>query len=1546
MKKLTTLLLTVLFYQLGHTSPDDFIITVQTDHYGESGFNQFTIPTNPSEVYNYAVDCENDGVVEASNLTGDYTCEYDEIGEYTIRIIHDANTGLGFPSIQFGNPDNELRDGNKLIAVNQWGTGIWTNMAYAFAETINFHDQANDVPDFSQVFNMQSMFYNSKIENLKTMHWDVSSVTNMSRMFAVHDPVHNSVEKLTVLPDVSLWNISSVTNINLIFNRRASNMPDLSQWDTSSVTTMIGVFPIYDYRNPVDMTDVSQWDTSSVTNMAGLFYGATNIPDISQWDTSSVTDMRGMFYEASGFDLDLSNWDTSAVTDMDFMFFFASFFTVRADNWNTSNVTTMSNIFYGIYDANVYANNWDTSSVLNMDYIFNYVAESNINVSNWDFSQIDSMQFFFEGANNSVIDCDNWNTSSITDMNNLLNNASNVHIKSKSWDMSSVSTVFGMFREAKDIVIDTTDWDTSSFSSISLFYRAENIQLNTKFWNLSNVQSMNRLLNTATNISLDISQWQLPQVTTFSRAFNDIHFSAEDYESFLINLNLHNQQAGGVLDISHAQYCSTDAENARSQLIARGWIINDAGKYCHTESDDFIITVTGDSFDIVTHPFYSYDYDVDCNNDGILEAESVVEDFTCNFSTIDQETVHTIAIKHDPNTGLGFPACYFGFGSDSENSDKLLLLNNWGTSRWQSMSYCFANMENILITSTDVPNFGEVTNFDSMFRDNTSIFSIDVSLWDTSSAQNMSHMFSGSNIRALDVTNWQTSNVMTMSNMFRDINVKQLNVREWDTSQVTAMDYMFSGSKITDLNLNTWGVSSVMTMNNMFEDLRLTYILFDNWDTSAVIDMSGMFKGSRISRWDISRWDTSNVTNMSHIFNAANISNIDIGQWDTSNVTDMSGMFQKASFRDSDIAFDIAQLNTAQVTDMSFMFSESRFTDLNLNRWNISSVSNMAHMFNKANPSASLFYPNDEISLTIDQWDTSNVSDMSFMFNDAQIDNLQLGQWEIPLVNDMTDIFTDYVLSDFVYDNLLQSFADQNIQSFVDMDVGGNHYCSQAAIDAKNDLITNSQWTIQDGGYQCPQHFIMTVKTDNAGQSSDVQFTIPTNPFENGYNYAVDCDNDGHIEADMLDGVYTCSYPEPGTYDIRIIHDVMSDDGFPAIYFNNSGDVLKVLSIKQWGSNIWKNMNKAFAGATNLTITDDADLPNLSSTLDMSDMFFGAKLSIDYYDKLLLHMEHTVTTVDMEFSAGNSTYCSLESSIAKNYLLNELNWSITDDGWQCYQAPESDLVFTVNVQFSNIKIDPTQLTDHDLIDYHVDCNNDGTFEHFNITGAVTCNYENSLSNTTQKIRIRHNLSDHEGFPALYVENYFHDPLIVAINQWGTGKWYSMEGLFQSRNNFWVGSGVPNTSELSTTASMFNNSQEVHISMNNWDMSQVVDMQGMFSSSRNEIDISLWDTSNVQNMSFLFNSAGHVHPGIANWDISSVTNMDNIFRNAPLSNELYDQILINFGSQNVNNGLTLDVGDTQYCNQEALDAKNHLINAFNWTIIDGGDCDFIFANGFE
>ena len=151
---------------------DDFVTTWKTDNSGASNSTSITIPTTETG-YNYDVDWDNDGIFDELGLSGDVTHDFGVAGTYTIRIQG------AFPRIYFRYPN----DSDKILFVDQWGTGKWTSMSGAFSSTSNLTIPATDTPDFSAVTDMSGMFNGAISANPDTSIWDVSSVTNMSGMF-------------------------------------------------------------------------------------------------------------------------------------------------------------------------------------------------------------------------------------------------------------------------------------------------------------------------------------------------------------------------------------------------------------------------------------------------------------------------------------------------------------------------------------------------------------------------------------------------------------------------------------------------------------------------------------------------------------------------------------------------------------------------------------------------------------------------------------------------------------------------------------------------------------------------------------------------------------------------------------------------------------------------------------------------------------------------------------------------------------------------------------------------------------------------------------------------------------------------------------------------------------------------------------------------------------------------------------------------------------------------------------------------------------------
>lgn len=116
--------------------------------------------------------------------------------------------------------------------------------------------------------------------------------------------------------DISNANVSQITDMSNLFNGVGLNY-DISKWDVSNVTNMSKM--LY-YCREFDQ-DISNWDVSNVTDMSEMFYYCEEFnQDLSNWNVSRVQDMSHMFSYSKSFNQNISNWDVSSVKNKNDMF--------------------------------------------------------------------------------------------------------------------------------------------------------------------------------------------------------------------------------------------------------------------------------------------------------------------------------------------------------------------------------------------------------------------------------------------------------------------------------------------------------------------------------------------------------------------------------------------------------------------------------------------------------------------------------------------------------------------------------------------------------------------------------------------------------------------------------------------------------------------------------------------------------------------------------------------------------------------------------------------------------------------------------------------------------------------------------------------------------------------------------------------------------------------------------------------------------------------------------------------------------------------------
>jgi len=340
----------------GAAPGDDFVTTWQTDIDG-TGTTTVIIPTNPDFTYNYNVDWDNDGIFEETGVTGNATHDFIQDGTYTIRI-----SGT-FPAFFTNFTDNAA----KLTQVNQWGTGEWSSMAYAFAGAYNLTSIPTSSPNFGSIPDVSATHAFDSVANLEddVSGWDTTNITDMSYMF---------------------------------FNAYFFN-GSLSNWNTSNVTDMSNMFN----ANYVFNGDISNWDTGNVTTMTHMFDGASLFnQDLSGWDTAKVEDFNSMFIYAYVFESDLAGWNTESALTMANMFNYANTFNSNLSNWDTHSVVDFSNMFNGAISFNGDVSTWDTGSATNLSGMFRSATNFDGDISGWNVSNVQDVSQMVQSSNFST----------------------------------------------------------------------------------------------------------------------------------------------------------------------------------------------------------------------------------------------------------------------------------------------------------------------------------------------------------------------------------------------------------------------------------------------------------------------------------------------------------------------------------------------------------------------------------------------------------------------------------------------------------------------------------------------------------------------------------------------------------------------------------------------------------------------------------------------------------------------------------------------------------------------------------------------------------------------------------------------------------------------------------------------------------------------------------------------------------------------------------------------------------------------------------------
>ncbi len=771
-----------------------------------------------------------------------------------------------FPRIYFNNEG----DRRKILTIEQWGSIGWTSMQRAFRGCNNLTIPATDAPNLSSVTDMSLMFSLAYSFNQPIGHWDVSNINNMAQLFQ-----------------------------STPFNQ-----------------------------------DISNWDVGNVTNMTFLFVNAKAFnQNISGWDVSNVTDMTAMFNQAHAFNQDIGTWNVSKVTNMNAMFSFALSFNQNIGNWSIGDVTNMSSMLRnaGLSTANYDAtlSGWASQSV-----------QANVTLDATGLTYCEGL----EARNTLTSDPNNWI---------ILGDAVETDTDGDGYGDACDCEPLNADINPGTIWYADADGDgegdgqnTTQACAQPTGYVDNPYDCDDGLGSVNTqaAEVMDGLDNNCDGI-----------VDNFPDQDGDGIPDESDNCPFNPNPDQADTDGDGIGNVCDEETCGDMIDNNGDGNVDEDcfkpfittWKTDNPGP---SAPNQITIPTTGSG--------YSYDiYWEKADNSSVNGSLSgITSNVTITFPEVG---IYKVEITGD------FPRIYFNNQGDKE---KILTVEQWGDIEWTSMRGAFERCINLTVPATDAPDLSVVTDMGNMFT-NCFQFNQPINHWDVSNVTSMRYLFGGAGSFNQDLSSWDVSNVRNMQYLFGGAREFNQDVNGWDVSNATNMSLMFQNADAFNQDLDSWNVSNVTNMSGMFSLTSSFNGNIGSWDVSKVTNMSQMFFFAEAFHQDISGWDVSHVTDMSSMFRNHYTFNGDISNWDVSSVTNMSFMFLSASTFDQ----PIGNWNVANVTNMIYMFYGALAFNQPIGDWNVGKITNMQQVFYNARSFDQL----------LGEWDVSNVTDMTDMFSNS-----------------------------------------------------------------------------------------------------------------------------------------------------------------------------------------------------------------------------------------------------------------------------------------------------------------------------------------------------------------------------------------------------------------------------------------------------------------------------------------------------------------------------------------------------------------------------------
>ena len=742
-----------------------------------------------------------------------------------------------------------------------------------------------------------------------------------------------------------------------------------------------------------------------------------------------------------------------------------------------------------------------------------------------------------------------------------------------------------------------------------------------------------------------------------------------------------------------------------------------------------------------------------------------------------------------------------------------------------TMAHWFDGFDDLrTINGLDIVNTSSVTDMSWLFFNCDSLYSLDVSSFDTGNVTNMSNMFNGcSGLTSLDVSSFDTGNVTNMAGMFSGCHFSSLDLSGFETSHVTNMSSMFLNcGTLTDLNIA-------------------------GFKTDRAINMSSMFYGcASLSSLNVSKFNTRNVTNMGNMFyDCAALSTLDLSSFNTSSVTDSHSMFGLCSTLGTVYVSDSFALDENCYSTQMF-YSCSNLTGGNGTDYDaehidgeyarIDTAETPGYFTRKAYVKYAVIYKDGEMifQATSDPVEGKEI--------DVVCDAGYSGS--VPPWNYKNDVIKKVTFAAF--------FAPTSTRKWFEG-------CSiLQTIDGIDKLDTSKVVNMSSMFSGCSALTKLDVSGFNTGKVIDMSFMFRncsglTSLDVSHFNTS--CVDEMYS---MFDGCSSLTTLDVSGFDM---HNVVETN-----YMFRGCSALKEINVSRFDTSGAWDMSYMFADCSSLTALDLSSF-NTSKVQDMKGLFSGCSL---------------LTTI---YAGDNFSVCSSSSNMFDSCTSlvggsgTPFNAEHIDGTYAHIDTPDNPGYFTRKVGSYAVVYDDDEMIFQATTDPVIDKPITATYS-LNYSGTTPPWYDDQ-GNSITKVSFADPVAPTS--TRQWFSCFTHLKTIEGIKKLDTSAVTDMSCMFESCYELETLdlSGF-NTSNVTNMWCMFGGLYSLEtLDLSGFDTSSVTDMSEMFTeSSFTTLDLSGFDTSNVTNMENMFYCCSSLDTIYAGTGFVACSNSQNMFINCP------------------------------------------------------------------